>query len=74
MPFKLNKLKIVPAILGICLSVYSCSSPSKAKLEENALYKVVKTSEDMELDGLLNEKIWQVAEVRTFDNFYRTAS
>lgn len=67
-------MKKITILILVSVFFFYCRSNSgkKAVLGEQPLYKVMKTSETMKLDGLMNEAIWQSAETRTFDYFYRT--
>ena len=46
-------------------------SERKLSLGEQKVYKVANANEHITIDGKMNERIWQKAETRSFNSFYR---
>ncbi|MEQ9286144.1 MAG: carbohydrate-binding family 9-like protein [Cyclobacteriaceae bacterium] len=64
-------------ILGVSLILIMVQGVSFAQegkwlsLGEQKVYKVVKAHERISIDGMMNEQVWQQAESRKFEDFYR---
>lgn len=57
------------ALLFFCfITVVACDQ--KEKVKDETVFKVVKTTQPIEVDGILDEPVWQKSEIQSFNYFF----
>lgn len=59
------------SVLSLLFACTDAPSQKKVLLGEHKVFKVIKTKEKMLVDGKMTEAIWEKAETRELNNFYR---
>ena len=66
----LNRLFLLVVFLQ-STSALLAQTDKKLSLGEQPVFKVSRTTENIVVDGKMNEKIWNATEARAFEHFYR---
>lgn len=66
----LNRLLLLVVFLQSTSALFA-QSGEKLSLGEQPVFKVSRTTENIVVDGKMNEKIWNATEARAFEHFYR---